>query len=153
MRKFIAAGIGSLTLAASVATMAFTAAPAHATPVIPGVCDSLTGMISSATVAKATADTGADQAHVTFSNKDEALNIALGDYVNSAISYLNALDNLTGSAVTLAKAALDAATSTVGTKAAEWSTARVAVYGAENAQFAANWNFNALNQLNGGICA
>ena len=149
MRKFIAAGIGALTLSASALT--FTAGPASAAPVIPGVCAALPALIATASGGVTSATGALGVAQTAFANENVQLSGSLTDYVNAAIDWLEAVD--AGSGVDLAKSILDARTAAVGQAASEWSSARVAVFNAENTLIAAQINLQALSDLNGGLCS
>lgn len=148
MRKFIAAGIGALTLGASALT--FTAGPVSAAPIIPGVCTGLPALVATA-IGAVTGATGAlGVAQGTFATESTELNTALADYVNAAVAWLQAVD--AGSGVDLAKSILDARTTALGQAASEWSAARVAVFNAENNLVAAQINAQALSSLQSGLC-
>lgn len=149
MRKFIAAGLGSVTLAASAFTMAF-AAPAQAAPLIPGICESVPTLVASATGALGVANSALGVAQDAEETKRTALTDALSAYVEAAVDYVQAVD--AGTALNVVKGILDARIADVGAKAADWSNSRVALWNAENSQFASQINLDAIQQAAGLLC-
>lgn len=152
MRKHSIVGLGLSAVTA--ATLAFGAAPAHATVSPPGslvsqVCGTSTTRLADAAnaIAAATASVAADTADVT--TKQVAMTTAQSSLVAALIDYIQTVD--AGGSVGAKYTILSDAVSVFADKAAAWSNAVDALNGANKSLSIANLNSSVLNSLFSGL--
>lgn len=149
MRKFIASGIGALTLAGGLAISAAT--PAGAVAVIPGICATLPAQLVAANAALTVAANGTASAATTLSTKQGAMNTALASYAVAVADWLRAVDAGTG--IPTAEALMNTRLSDLASKIADWSAARAAHFAAEGAQSGAQATVDLINTFQGNLCS
>ena len=149
MRKFIASGIGALTLAGGIAISAAT--PAGAVAVIPGICATLPAQLVTANAALVVAANGTANAATTLGVKTGAMNTAFVSYANAVGDWLRAVDSGTG--IPTAEALMNTRLSDLATKIADWSAARAAHFAADGAQSGAQATVDLIGAFQSNLCS
>ena len=147
MKKLIAIGISTLT----VATFAFGASPAHAEDpvesVIGTVCDALDEVDLGTLLGDAQdAEAAADEA---VSDAEGDVLAALSDYVGSVVATLNAVED--EGDVPSAEAIMNANFQVLVNKIVAWSTALTNQFEAHQETFSAQLKTNLLDELTDGL--
>lgn len=152
MRKHSIVGLG--LSAATAATLAFGAAPAHATVSPPGsmvgqVCATSTGRLADAANSLAAATNSVAAATTDMNLKQAALGTAQTNVVNALVDYIETLD--AGSSVGAKGLILNDAVSTFSDKAVAWANANTAHNDAVTTLQVASINSGILNSLFSGL--
>lgn len=147
MRKFIATGLGAITAAT---TLAFMAPAAYAAPAIPGICTGLPTTVAAISGLLGTANATKAVAQADFNTKNTAMLTALTDYATAAANWLKAVDN--GGNVALTKSILDSRIADAGTKVADWSAARVALFNADGSVLSLTANAGLVATFQTALC-